>query len=66
MLNAPKPCYKKCHITRHEAKEALKRLNRDKGWHNKGDVYYCEQCSHYHITSWDKGRCRDLKKAKLK
>ncbi len=50
-------CLKKCYQTRSEAKKVMKKL------HQK-NIYFCEECSHWHTTSIKKQDFRDLNKPK--
>lgn len=55
------PCNKKCHLTRKAAKAAMKHLNHDSKLQKKiQNVYYCKQCSNWHLTSIDKNKSRKL------
>lgn len=59
MVN-PKPCLKNCYDTRKEAKKRMKELNKAHHFEGKlNNIYYCEQCSSYHLTSMPKQKSRD-------
>lgn len=48
-------CIKKCYETRAIAKAAMKELNRKKDF-KLTYAYYCDSCSHWHLTHQDKNR----------
>jgi hypothetical protein len=54
-------CVKKCFSSRQEAKKKVRELNRS-GTLGKEltDVYYCNQCSAWHMTSMKKKKSRHL------
>jgi hypothetical protein len=51
-------CGKATYLTRKEAKEALKKINRERDW-GLTNVYFCETCQCYHTTSMDKKLSRN-------
>lgn len=53
-------CGKKGYITRSEAKKNKKRLV--KLGHTITNIYYCEDCSYYHLTSMNKQQSRNITK----
>lgn len=60
-----KPCGKACHTSRKSAKKALDKINKEKK-HGLKDVYFCEQCQHWHTTSMPKKDSRKLSRHKQK
>ncbi len=56
-----KPCGKACYPTRKEAKKELKLLNLKKNF-NLQNIYYCEECCHWHTTSMTKEKYREKQK----
>jgi ribosomal protein L20 len=58
-------CGKFVYRDRAEAKKALKELNKQGPNISKKltDVYYCEFCSAYHLTSMNKKKSRYLKRS---
>lgn len=53
-------CQKRCYQSRAEAKRALKRINQLNGDNNLKDVYWCEECQHWHLTSMTKKDSRNF------
>lgn len=51
-----KICGKKCYTTRKIAKTTLKKMT--KRGRNEQEVYYCEGCDAYHLTSQNKVKAR--------
>lgn len=51
-------CKKKCFQTRKEAKKEMKDLNH---WREKKltNIYWCDTCSAFHLTSMDKNKSRE-------
>lgn len=61
MKNSIKACSKRYYQTRKEAKKMLKYLKIKKKIKRKdGDVYRCDQCRGWHITSQNRSYRRDL------
>lgn len=60
-LKYERKCFKVCFHTRQEAKNRMKEINR-KGVTKKplNDVYFCEECKMYHLTSLTKESSREL------
>lgn len=56
-----KQCNKRCHLTRQDAKNEKRMLNRNAG-HKKEitNVYYCDICKSWHLTSMDKNKSRNI------
>jgi hypothetical protein len=53
-------CNKKCFATRKEAKKFLKEANKVKRLAKElTNVYWCEGCNSFHVTSQDKERSRE-------
>lgn len=50
-------CKKVCYKSRKEAKAKIKDLNHNKGF-SLTDVYYCEDCSYWHVTHMKKSDSR--------
>lgn len=63
-MNFEPKCMKIVYRTRGEAKKALKELNKQGPNVTKKltDVYYCEKCSCYHLTSMNKKKSRFFKR----
>lgn len=58
-------CGKKRYRTRKEAKKALKDINHTNALDKKlTDVYYCNDCIGFHITSMKKKKSRQYRKIK--
>jgi hypothetical protein len=61
-MDATSGCFKVCYQSRKQAKKALKEQNTTKKRFNLTDVYWCDKCRSYHLTSMGKQRSRDLKR----
>jgi len=60
-------CIKKPHLTRKDAKASMKYQNTIHHFENKlNNVYYCEICSCWHITSMSKKKSRNINHKKNK
>lgn len=54
-------CLKKPYTTRSEAKKAMKLLNKSHNLKNNlTNIYFCEKCSQYHLTTLPKQASRDF------
>lgn len=56
-------CGKVTYTSRRQAKEAMKKMNHTNICQKKlTDVYFCDECQHWHLTSMGKRQSRRLKK----
>ena len=60
-LTFKKTCFKKPYISRKVAKSEMKRMNHNYKFEAK-DVYFCEECTAYHITTMEREKYQRLKK----
>lgn len=60
MVDNIKPCFKNCYDTRKEAKKKMKELNKSHHFDKQiTNIYFCEPCSKYHLTTMAKQSSRD-------
>ena len=52
-------CKKKTYSSRKKAKKARRQMRLQKGW-KMTNIYYCEECQGYHMTSMDKRKSRAI------
>lgn len=55
-------CGKRGYSSRKDAKRAIKYFNTRFKDNNLTDVYWCEECSYYHLTSMPKQQSRDYRR----
>ena len=65
-LRFKKTCFKVPYQSKKGAKRAMRRLLQEKHRKELDHVYYCEQCSQWHITSMDRVLANSIEKAKAK
>jgi hypothetical protein len=57
-------CHKQIYASRHDAKKSMAMLNRkfkNRGKKDKlNDVYFCDECQAWHITSMNKEQSRNI------
>jgi len=59
-------CGKKCYKSKSIAKKQIKLLNKTSKSDKKyTESYYCEECSNWHITSFNKERGRKINRNKM-
>jgi hypothetical protein len=58
-----KRCGKVCYTSRKEAKEIIKRVNH-RGKFKVTNAYFCDQCDHWHVTSMEKDKSREIGRKK--
>lgn len=60
-------CEKVYYSTRADAKAALKRINKLHNTDKKlTDVYLCDKCNHWHLTSMNKKKARAIRRHGIK
>lgn len=55
-------CGKRGYFSRKEAKKAMRYYNTQFKDTPLTDVYYCDECSYYHLTSMPKQQARDYRR----
>lgn len=65
-LRFKKTCFKVPYKTKKGAKRAMRRLLQEKQRKKLDHVYYCEECSNWHITSMERWMADAVKRSKEK
>jgi hypothetical protein len=58
-------CGKRTYEKRKHAKRAMKAMNRKHG-HTLENIYFCDRCNGYHLTTMDKADSRKMTRKKFK